>query len=117
VLLSLLGSMEYARKYPGGAPGQLPNASPGSMLFGETGKRVGGLFLEYWKSNGGIARQGYPLSEEFKEVSPVNGKTYTVQYFERAVFEWHPENQAPFQVLLSPLGTLRYGVKHGAGQP
>ncbi|HET6313125.1 MAG TPA: alpha/beta hydrolase [Chloroflexia bacterium] len=117
VLLSLLGSMRYAQKYPGGAPGQVPNAAPGSILFAETGKRVGGLFLEYWKSNGGLARQGYPLSEEFKEVSSINGRTYTVQYFERAVFEWHPENRPPFQVLLSPLGRLHYEVKHGAEQP
>ena len=34
----------------------------------------------------------------------VDGKTYTVQYFERAVFELHPENQPPYNVLLSLLG-------------
>ncbi|MDQ3705434.1 MAG: alpha/beta hydrolase [Chloroflexota bacterium] len=117
VLLTLLGSMRYAQKYPGAAPGQVPNAAPGSMLFPETGKRIGGMFLEYWKANGGLARQGYPISEEFKEVSPVDGKTYTVQYFERAVFEYHPENRPPYQVLLSPLGTFRYDARHGSGQP
>ncbi|HEY0070487.1 MAG TPA: alpha/beta hydrolase [Chloroflexia bacterium] len=117
VLLTLLGSMQYAQKYRDSAPGQVPNTAPGSILFNETGKRLGGMFLEYWKANGGLARQGYPLSDEFKEISPVDGKTYTVQYFERAVFEYHPENQPPNQVLLSPLGTLRYQVKHGADQP
>ncbi|MDQ3929063.1 MAG: alpha/beta hydrolase [Chloroflexota bacterium] len=117
VLLTLLGSMQYARKYPNGAPGQVPNGEPNSMLFAETGKRIGGSFLEYWKANGGLARQGYPMSDEFKEVSPVDGKTYTVQYFERAVFEWHPENKPPFQVLLSPLGALRYNDRHGTQQP
>ncbi len=117
VLLTLLGSMRYAQKYPNGAPGQVPNAAPGSMLFTETGKRIGGMFLEYWKANGGVARQGYPISEEFKEVSPVDGKSYTVQYFERAVFEYHPENRPPYQVLLSPLGTFRYDARHGGGQP
>jgi hypothetical protein len=34
-----------------------------------------------------------------------------VQYFERAVFEHHPENAAPNDVLLSLLGTLRYEQK------
>ena len=117
VLLTLLGSMQYAARYPNGAPGQVPNAAPGSMHFAETGKRIGGMFLEYWKSNGGLPRQGYPISEEFREVSAVDGKTYTVQYFERAVFEYHPENRPPYQVLLSPLGTLRYSARHGTGQP
>ena len=39
------------------------------------------------------------------ETSDLNGKPYTVQYFERAVFEMHPENQPPNDVLLSQLGT------------
>ncbi|MFL5735444.1 MAG: alpha/beta fold hydrolase, partial [Chloroflexia bacterium] len=37
----------------------------------------------------------------------LNGKPYTVQYFERAVFELHPENAAPYDVLLSQLGTFQ----------
>jgi hypothetical protein len=36
-----------------------------------------------------------------------------VQYFERAVFEYHPENQPPYNVLLSQLGTFRYREKYG----
>jgi len=48
-------------------------------------------------------------------VSVVDGKPYTVQYFERAVFELHPENQPPYDVLLSLLGALRYGEKYGGG--
>jgi branched-chain amino acid transport system substrate-binding protein len=35
-----------------------------------------------------------------------------VQYFERAVFELHPENQPPFDVLLSQLGTFQNRQKH-----
>ena len=37
---------------------------------------------------------------------------YTVQYFERAVMEMHPENKAPFDVLLSQLGTFQYKAKY-----
>jgi len=85
----------------------------GSQTFPETGKTVRGLFLEYWKTHGGLAQQGYPISEEFTEVSDLNGKLYTVQYFERAVFEQHPENAAPYDVLLSQLGTFQYKAKYG----
>jgi phosphate ABC transporter phosphate-binding protein len=31
-----------------------------------------------------------------------------IQYFERAVFEYHPENQPPYNVLLAQLGRFRY---------
>jgi acetyl esterase/lipase len=108
VLLSLLGDLKYKQKYPNGAPNQKPNTSPGSVLFAETGKRLGGKFLDYWNSHGGVQQQGYPISDEFTEVSELDGKPYLVQYFERAVFEYHPENKPPNDVLLSQLGMLRY---------
>ncbi len=108
VLLSQLGSFEYRKKYPGGAPQQNANTSPGSVLFPETGARLGGKFLDYWQAHGGLQQQGYPISNEFVETSSLNGKPYLVQYFERAVFELHPENQSPYDVLLSLLGDFRY---------
>ena len=112
VLLSQLGTFRYREKYPQGAPNQRPNTSPGSVLVPETGKRIGGRFLQYWRENGGLMQQGYPISEEFTETSDLNNKPYTVQYFERAVFEHHPENAAPYDVLLSQLGTFRYREKY-----
>jgi hypothetical protein len=108
VLLSLLGNFHYKQKYPKGAPNQTPNTEPGSVLFKETGKRVGGLFLDYWKKNGALPQQGFPISDEFNQVSDLNGRTYKVQYFERAVFEYHPEEKPEYRVLLSQLGTFRY---------
>ena len=40
-----------------------------------------------------------------QEVNPADGKTYTVQYFERARFEYHPEHKGtPFEVQLGLLG-------------
>jgi plastocyanin len=115
VLLSLLGNFQYKQKYPNGAPGQQANTSAGSVLFKETGKRVGGKFLEYWNKNGGLAQQGFPISEEFMEKNELDGKTYRVQYFERAVFEMHPENKPPYDVLLSQLGKFRYQAKNVGG--
>jgi hypothetical protein len=92
-------------------------AQPGCQTFSETGKTVCGKFLSYWQKNGGLAQQGYPLSSAFAEVSDLDGKTYTVQYFERAVFEDHPENQPPYDVLLSQLGTFQFQRKYPNGEP
>jgi hypothetical protein len=45
------------------------------------------------------------LTEEFIEISPTNGQPYTVQYFERNRFEYHPENAGTdYEVLLGLLG-------------
>ena len=68
------------------------------QCFPETGKCVSGRFLQYWQQNGGLPVFGYPLTNEQQE----NG--FTVQYFERQRFELHPENQAPYDVLLGRLG-------------
>lgn len=87
------------------------------QTFRETGRSVCGRFLEYWQKNGGLAQNGLPISNEFQEVSDLNGETYTVQYFERAVFEKHPENQAPYDVLLSQLGTFQFKEKYPNGEP
>jgi iron complex transport system substrate-binding protein len=111
VLLSLVGVFQYQQKYPQGAPGQKVNDGAGAVTFKETGHTVGGKFLTYWQEHGGVAQQGFPISEEFQEKSDLDGKTYTVQYFERAVFEMHPENQAPNDVLLSQLGTFEYRAR------
>jgi hypothetical protein len=113
VLLQLLGVFLYQQKYPEGAPNETPNEEPGSRLFNETQQRLGGIFLQYWTTHGGLAQQGLPISDEFEEKSDLDGKTYRVQYFERAVFEYHPENPAPYNVLLSQLGTFRNGAKYG----
>lgn len=85
--------------------------------FTETGKTVCGKFLEYWLTHGGLVQQGFPISNEFIEVSELNGRRYTVQYFERSVFELHPENQPPNDVLLAQLGTLEYKRRYGVGTP
>jgi hypothetical protein len=116
VLLSLLGVFRYQERYQGSAPNQVPNVETGSQLFSETNKRVGGLFLDYWKRHGGLAQQGFPISDEFVEVSELNGQSYKVQYFQRAVFELHPENPDPYKVLLSQLGTFRYSAQYVAGK-
>jgi hypothetical protein len=74
----------------------------GRAYFTETGHNVAPDFLAYWETNGGLAQFGYPLSEEFEQ--PLGAGLYTVQYFERARFERHPENASPYDVLLGQFG-------------
>jgi hypothetical protein len=65
-------------------------------------------FAAYWEANGGLANFGYPLTEEVK----YNGQV--VQYFERAIFELHPENAGtPYEVLLTRIGWDAYLLAHG----
>jgi hypothetical protein len=84
-------------------PWQSIGAQSNSQFFPETGFTVSGRFLEYWRSNGGLAVFGYPLSAEVSE----NGRP--VQYFERQRFELHSENARPYDVLLGLLGSERLG--------
>ncbi|HEX2053189.1 MAG TPA: peptide ABC transporter substrate-binding protein [Actinomycetota bacterium] len=86
-------------------PGDL---GPAKLWFPETRHTISGKILEYWQRYGGLAQFGLPLSEQFQEVSAADGKTYTVQYFERNRFELHPEKQAPYEVELGLLGVEQY---------
>lgn len=105
VLLGLLGNdLTAARR--GEAPFlRIAAGQPGSNFYPETGHSLGGAFRDYWERNGGLAVFGFPISEEFQEYNPADGKIYTVQYFERNRFEYHPELAGtPYSVLLGLLG-------------
>jgi hypothetical protein len=75
-----------------------------SVFFTETGHNLANAFLTYWQTNGGLPVFGYPISEEFVETNDADGRQYTVQYFERNRFEWHPELKPPFNIQLGLLG-------------
>ena len=74
-----------------------------SQYFPQTGHYVIGGFLDFFNRHGGLAVFGYPITDEFPEGG------MTVQYFERARFEWHPGNPWPYQVQLGLLGTQIHG--------
>lgn len=78
-------------------------AAEGQQCFAETGKCFNPLFYTYWQEHGGLAINGYPLSDELVQ-NLENGQPYTVQYFERARFEYHPENDSDNQILLGQFG-------------
>ncbi len=79
----------------------------GKLYFPETGHSLAFGFKDFWQASGGLPVFGYPLTEEFSELNPDDGKTYTVQYFERQRFEYHPEFKGtPYEVELGRLGVL-----------
>ncbi|MDB5080699.1 MAG: hypothetical protein JWP00_2623 [Chloroflexi bacterium] len=93
-------------------------AAEDCQSFPETGFQVCGRFLTYWKANGGLAQQGFPISDVFEELNQPppagDGKVHKVQYFQRARFEQHLENQPPYDVLLGLLGAEQLKAKFGA---
>jgi len=94
-----------------GTPWQFGPRSPagdGCLAFVETGHQVCGGFAQAWQQNGGAARFGFPITGEFQ--TEIEGRTLTVQYFERRRFELHEGNQ----VLLGLLGRE---VFVGSGSP
>ncbi|HYP19736.1 MAG TPA: glycosyl hydrolase family 18 protein [Chloroflexia bacterium] len=95
---------------PACLPVQAFKSSADKLYFQPTGHSLRGIFLQYWQKNGGLPIFGYPLTEEFTEVSPTDGKPYKVQYFERNRFEHHPEYAGtPNEVLLGLLGVQALG--------
>ncbi|MCE2853734.1 MAG: DUF4352 domain-containing protein [Chloroflexaceae bacterium] len=73
--------------------------------FSETNQCIDGRIREFWEQNGGLAIFGFPIGPE--EQAIVDGKTITVQRFERNRLELHPENARPYDVLLGRLGADR----------
>ncbi len=83
--------------------------------FAQTGRSVCGPFLDYWSSHGlefgdaavsereALALFGLPLTAPRMETNS-SGDSVLTQWFERARFEYHPDNPAPYRVLLGRLG-------------
>jgi len=91
VQLGLLGREATAgRVFDPAAP------ADGARFFPETQHNLYGKFLIYWEKRGGVARFGLPISEEMDEASPSDGQVRRTQYFERARFEYHPEDMDGF---------------------
>ena len=100
----------------GGAVASPSARAADDQCFDETHQCVSGRFLQYWRSHGldmgdtgisfreSLALFGYPISPEFTQPLE-DGNRYTVQYFERARFEYHPEYAGtPYEVLLGQFG-------------
>ncbi len=106
----LLGTVPFQPLSYGGSDGNC-------VFFHATGHRLCSGFREFWQTHGldlsdtgvstreSLALFGYPISEEFTD--PATGMT--VQYFERARFEYHPELAGTDgSVQLGLLGNAQY---------
>jgi len=80
-------------------------AQTDQRCFPETGYCISGRIRQYWEQNGGLPVFGYPIGPQQEEL--VEGTRLQVQWFERNRLELHPENQAPYDVLLGRLGVDR----------
>jgi hypothetical protein len=95
-----------------------PKADPKAPhYFAATGHAIAPQFWGFWSRNGlefdgnkkaksaaeSLALFGLPVSEAQMELGS-DGQMYLTQWFERARFEFHPENKAPYDVLLGRLG-------------
>jgi hypothetical protein len=79
--------------------------------FPETGHWVSGKFLEYYESAPDpLLVYGYPITEAFQTDSAPQIPGLLVQYFQRARFEYRPDNPVSLQVVISPLGEYAYDV-------
>jgi hypothetical protein len=82
---------------------RLNGPAPDCAYFPETNHGLCEPFLSYWRSNGGLERFGYPVSEPMQET--IGDWSGTVQYFERRRMEHHSEFAGtPYEVLLGRLG-------------
>jgi uncharacterized protein YvpB len=87
-----------------------PASDVHTLFFQATQHSVSNGFLDFWEKHGDITVFGYPLSQEFVE----NG--LVVQYFERARFEYHPDQPEGAKVLLGKLG-LEWLKSHTSPTP
>jgi heat shock protein HslJ len=100
-LLVLLGIVAVSLAAP-----QRVAAQDGERCFPETGFCISGEIRAYWEQNGGLAVFGLPLGPQ-QEAIGEDGQRRQTQWFERHRLEVHPENAAPYNVLLGRLGVDR----------
>lgn len=94
---------------------RLPKADPQTAYyFEETGHAIAPQFWDYWRNRGlefgdlgvsereAVALWGYPITKPQMEANN-SGDMVLTQWFERARFEYHPDNPEPYQVLLGRL--------------
>lgn len=118
VLRGLLGQSEFDSKYKNVRLVDSATLTD-CQEFPQTGKKICGAFLQYWKDHGGMDQQGLPLSNVFVETNPMiplgDGQSHMVQYFERSRFEYHDENSAPYNILLGLVGKNQLRALYGSG--
>ena len=102
VKLTAVGSYVFQHSTP---EGTLNIFTPiGCRVYPDTGFSLCYAFLEFFDKNGGESLFGKPTSPFVF----YNGRI--VQYFERARFEWYPENPEGQKVVLAELGRIYFDL-------
>jgi len=102
VRLSALGSVIYIKGQT--LPGIFNPSACRLYNQSDAGYYVCYDFLTFFDKNGGVSQFGYPISNF--EVHD----GWIVQYFQRARFEWHPENPLGQWVTVSNLGRQYFNL-------
>ncbi len=77
------------------------------LCFPERASCVDGRFRQYWEQHGGLAVFGFATTAPAFELNRDRNQRYETQWFERNRLELHPENAAPYDMLLGRLGDDR----------
>ncbi|MCC6626912.1 MAG: class F sortase [Chloroflexi bacterium] len=85
-------------------PAAQPVAAAETQCFPETGHCAQGAFFDFWRTHGQVPVLGFPVGP-----AVVDETGRLVQYYERAILEWHPAELPPYQVQLALLGDQRLG--------
>ena len=84
---------------PSGPPPGYANWNPPRTVYiPETGHSIDGVFLDSWRTWGGVTSWGLPLTAEFQEDGRI------VQYYDYGRFEYHPEDPDGVVVHFGDLG-------------
>ncbi|MDQ4075197.1 MAG: glycoside hydrolase family protein [Chloroflexota bacterium] len=93
-----------------GVPGALvpENPTPAEAWVAPTGYAVSGPWLTFLREHGDVDYIGYPRSPVVQD--PLD-PDQCVQYFQRLVLEWHPENAPPYQIQRRLLASEMLGAE------
>lgn len=87
-------------------PVNMPATDPGYRWTAPaTGHTVSGQWLAFLRAHGDTDNLGYPRTEVIAD--PMMGGQ-TVQYFQRLILEWHPENPPQYRIQRRLLGDILY---------
>ena len=86
-------------------PTNMPATNAANTWTAPTGHVVSGGWLQFLKDHGDTDNLGYPRTPVIAD--PMAGGQ-TVQYFQRLILEWHPENPPAYRVQRRLLGDLLY---------
>jgi hypothetical protein len=98
MLLILLAALAPARTRA--AETCLPNQPASTVCLDDA-------FTGFWQANGGLAVFGYAISRAQPERNADSPQEFLTQWTERNRLERHPENRAPYDILLGRMGAER----------